>query len=761
MATLKDWARHIRTWREFGKTIYVFFDNDQKSAAPKDARRLLRILTDKAGNRRNRQPLGTLGVIMPRFGAGRTGMPRRASFMLSTPSDARTATLQGILIGAIVIGALYFGREVLLPLALAILLSFILTPPLLLLRRIKLPRVVSVGIVVGAAFAIILALGWVLSREVTQLASDLPSYQYILSEKIKSLREGMPHSPTLERAGEVLSELQRELATPEIEPSAEPKAGPEAERPRDKPLQVEIREREPSGFELYQRIAGTVLPPLATAGIVLLFVVFILHQREDLRDRLIRLFGASDLQRATATLNDAATRLSRYFLSMTAINFSFGALITLALWLMGIPSPIVWGVLAALMRFVPFIGPYIAAAFPILLAAAVDPGWWTVIITAALFLVTEISMGQIVEPLVFGRGTGISPLAVIISTIFWTWLWGPLGLFLAMPITVCLAVLGRHVEGLEFFEVVLGDEPALTPEKSFYQRALSGDAAEATYEVELCLNEQSLESCLDQVALPALKLAEHDARRGLLDEEQAAKIANTVKEMLVNLSDFEPRRWFFALRPQPTTGEEAQGGLGTLAAAEAGEEDEALPVVERDELAPGWVVDEPILCIGGRSALDEAAAAILAEVLKKRGLGAKGLGPEVISAAHIASLGRTEAKLVCLSFLGVGTNPAHIRYLVRRLRRILPQGTAILVCYWSDEGEAPAAKELAKELLEAAGADAYATSLALAVELSMAAAKGELKREEATKGLAQSPIPVRDNKTRRAEKAKTRGEPVH
>ena len=681
-------------------------------------------------------------------------MPPREFFLFSTRSDARPAALQGLLIGAIVIAGLYFGREVLLPLALAILLSFVLTPPLLLLRRIKLPRVVAVGIVVGAAFAIVLALGWVISREVTQLAADLPSYRFALSEKIKSLRESTASSPTLERAGEVLSELQKELATPTRPQPPQPNVGAEAERPDDKPVQVEIREREPTGFELYERIAGTVLPPLATAGIVLLFVVFILLQREDLRDRLIRLFGSSDLRRATTTLNDAATRLSRYFLLMTAINFTFGAFIALALWLIGIPSPIVWGVLAALMRFVPFVGAYIAAAFPILLAAAVDPGWSTVLITAALFLVTELTMGQVVEPLVFGRGTGISALAVIVSTVFWTWLWGPLGLLLAMPITVFLAVLGRHVEGLQFFEILLSDEPALTPEESFYQRALSGDAAEAAYEAELCLTDQSLESCLDRVALPALKLAERDARRGLLDDDQAAKIAATVKEMLADLADFEPRRWFFTVRPKPTE-EDAQGGLATLAVAEEGKEDDVLPAVKREELAPGWVVDEPILCIGGRSALDEAAAAILAEVLKKRGLGAKALGPEEISAAHIASLASTEAKLVCLSYLGLGTSPAHVRYLVRRLRRILPSSTAILVCYWSDADEAPAAKEL----LKAAEADAYATSLPKAVELCMAAAKGELKREETTTEptppAAITPFPVRETAKGREKRAKT------
>lgn len=646
-------------------------------------------------------------------------MPPPSAFPLfSTSSDTRAATLQTLLIAAIVIGALYLGREILLPLALAVLLSFVLTPPLVLLRRIKVPRVIAVAIVVLAAFAVLFALGWLLSREAAQLAADLPSYRHALSQKIRSFRESAPRSPTLEKAGEVLSELEKELATPKEVPPA-PKVGSEAERPEDRPIAVEITEREPTGWEVYQNLAGTLLPPLATAGIVLLFVVFILLQREDLRDRLLRLLGSSDLQRATTTMNDAASRLSRYFLILTTINAIYGAFIAVALWLIGIPSPIVWGVLAALMRYVPFIGSYIAAAFPVILAAAVDPGWQTVLTTLALFVVSELTMGQVVEPLVFGRGTGLSPIAVVVSTVFWTWIWGPLGLFLAMPITLCLVVLGRNVEGLGFLAVMLGDEPALSPEERFYQRALSGDAAEATYQAELCLKDQSLENCLETVVVPGLKLAERDARRGLLDVQQTEKITHTVKEMLDNLSDFEPRRWFSQLRPKAR--EEEETGLASLAAAESGEEEE-LPVVARSELAPGWVVDEPILSIGGRTALDEAAAAVLAEVLKKRGLGTKVLEPDAISAAHIASLAGTEAKLICLSYLGLGTSPAPIRYLVRRLRRILPQGTYILVCYWGENSGMAAAKEM----LQAAEADAYALSFSDAVELCVKAAKGEV-----------------------------------
>ena len=680
---------------------------------------------------------GRFGVPGDRWRPDMT--PRSAFPLLSTPSDARTATLQGLLIATIVVAALYFGRDVLLPLALAILLSFVLTPPLVLLRRLKLPRVLAVGMVVTTAFIIILAIGWLMSREATQLASDLPAYQHTLSEKIKGFREGTAQSKILERAGRILGRLQEQLVEPseEAAPPPEPRPGDAGERPDDKPVPVIIREREPTGTELYRRIAGTLLPPLATAGIVLLFVVFILLQREDLRDRAIRLFGGSDLQRATSTLSDAASRLSRYFLRLVLINFAYGVFVAVALWLIGLPSPIVWGVLAGLMRFVPFIGSYIAAIPPLLVAAVIDPGWSTFFIVLVFFVVGEMTMGQVVEPLVFGRGTGVTPLAVVVSTIFWTWLWGPLGLILAMPITVCLMVLGRHVEGLRFFEVLLGDEPALTPGQSFYQRALSGDAAEATYQAELCLKDQSLQTYLDRVALAGLKLAENDARRNMLDQEQAEKVAGTVKEMLDHLSDFERRRWFARLRPKPEEEEEEQGGLASLAAAENGdEEDEELPVIDRAEFAPGWEVDEPVLCIGGRSVLDEASAAMLAEVLKKRGLGAKALGPEALSAGHITSLAGTEARLICLAYLGLGPGPAHIRYLVRRLRRILPEGTCILVGYWH-EGD----PESVEALLATAEADAYATTLAEAVEFCISAAKGEQKGETEP---PKKPVPAPD-----------------
>ncbi|MFC7692541.1 AI-2E family transporter [Paeniroseomonas aquatica] len=243
-------------------------------------------------------------------------------------------------------------------------------------------------------------------------------------------------------------------------------------------------------MEMLRRVAEPLIGPLATAGIVVILVIFILLYREDLRDRLIRLAGARDLHRTMAAMDDAAYRLSRFFLAQTGMNTAFGLLISGALWLIGVPNPLLWGFVAALMRFVPFIGVFVTVTGPILMALAVDPGWTMLVWVLVLFGVSELLMGQVFEPLVFGHSTGLSPIAVIAAATFWTWLWGPIGLLLAVPLTVCLVVLGRHVERLEFLEVMLGDQPPLDPEETFYQRALAGDASALAEQAERCLKEK-------------------------------------------------------------------------------------------------------------------------------------------------------------------------------------------------------------------------------------------------------------------------------
>ena len=638
----------------------------------------------------------------------KTGFP-----IFASTSPARTTFLQGLLIAAIVVTGLYAGREVLVPLALAILLSFILTPPLLFLRRLRVPRVVGVATLVSAAFLVILAIGWLISREAAQLASEIPRYQSTLTEKISKITRSAADAPAIGTVTRALKELQQELAHPKPDTSVGTVPRPPEEVGEDrKPVPVEIREPEPRPLELFQRLAGTLLPPIATGGIVLLFLIFILLQREDLRDRLIRLFGTSDLQRSTAAINDAAERLSRYFITQLLINSAFGIFIAFGLWLIGVPSPTVWGILAMLMRFVPYVGSFIAAAPPVLLAAIVDPGWTTFLLTVALYIVSELAMGQLVEPVLYGHGTGLSPIAIVLATVFWTWLWGPLGLLLATPLTVVLVVLGRHIEGLQFFDVLLGDEPALTPEQRFYQRLLTGDSAESADQLENCVKEgQQLVSCFDEVALKALQFAQHDAERGMLDEENLERIDATVRELIENLRDLEPQRG-----AQKGTSTELSAGLASLTRIEEREND--LKRLEPDDLAPGWKVDGAVVCIGGRTRLDDAAAALLSEVLEKLGLKPRLLRSEAISPAHIVSLDVTDAKLVCLSYMSIGPSPAHVRYLVRRLRGIVPRGCIILIGYWVTSN----ANGAVKALEQTTEADAYATSLKQACRIIINAA---------------------------------------
>ena len=382
----------------------------------------------------------------------------------------------GILI-ALIVGMLYFGREIFVPIALAILLSFVLAPAVRLLQQLHVPRVLSVTSVVLLAVLLIALIGGVIATQINQLASDLPRYQSTMREKIKSVRGTTLAGSTLERAADVLQDLGKELDKPRdghslTPPSAAPASGQEA-----RPIPVEVRQPPPTALQNLAALISPLLHPLTTSGITIIFVVFILLKREDLRNRLIKLLGSHDLQKTTAALDDGARRLSRLFLTQLALNSAFGVVIGTGLWFIGVPSPALWGILAAVLRFVPYIGAFIAALLPLVLAASVDPDWSMLLQTAALFLIVEPIVGHVIEPLVIGRSTGLSPVAVVVSATFWAALWGPIGLLLATPLTICVVVLGRHVEGLHFLDVMFGDRPALSPSEIFYQRMLAGDPA--------------------------------------------------------------------------------------------------------------------------------------------------------------------------------------------------------------------------------------------------------------------------------------------
>jgi len=603
---------------------------------------------------------------------------------------------------------LYFGREIIIPIALAILLSFVLAPLVGLLQRVRIPRGLAVVSVVIIAFALIFAMGSLLATQLAQLAGDLPRYQSTISEKIQSFRETTAGRGTLERASGMLKDLSKELDKPKEAASALG-VGAGAKGATPKPVPVEVLQPDPGALESLQSLISPLLHPLATTGIIVIFVIFILLQREDLRNRLIRLAGSHDLQRTTAALDDAASRLSRLFLIQLLLNGSFGIVIGIGLWVIGVPSAILWGILAAVLRFVPYIGAAIAAAFPLALAVAVDPTWSMLLWTIALFLVVEPVVGHVVEPMVYGHSTGLSPVAVVASATFWTALWGPIGLVLATPLTVCLVVLGRHVERLEFLDVMFGDRPALSPPEIFYQRMLAGDPTEASEKAEEFLKERSLSSYYDEVALKGLQLAQADAERGALDSERLIKIRDAVSEFANNISERDDRP---PPKINPTTDVEATSAVETVA------EDapyENLPVLRKQDLPPEWQGEHPVLCLAGRSPIDEAAAIMLGQLSTAHGLPARIEAAEALSTANIFRLETAGVAIVCLVYMDA-SGPAHMRYSVRRLRRKLPKATIILGCWMRDMD--PAALE---SLREGAKADLAAASLGGALKLCIEA----------------------------------------
>ncbi len=622
--------------------------------------------------------------------------------------------LLAVVVGVTAVAALYLGREVLVPITLAVLLSFVLAPVVDLLRRLWLGRVPAVLLAVLLALGAILFVGGLIGTQVAGLARDAPSYAATIERKVAAAR-----AYTVGRFSEVMDSLVRELGhagggAEGVAPATVPRAPPPSDEPR--PLPVELREPAASPLEIAERVLSPVLHPLATTGIVLVVAVFVLLQREDLRDRLIRLAGSTDLHRTTTALDDAARRLSRYFLFQLGLNTAFGCVICAGLYAIGVPSPILWGIVAALLRFVPYIGAPLAAALPMALAAAVDPGWSMAVWTAALFLVAEPLMGHVVEPMVYGHSTGLSPVSVIVSAIFWGWLWGPVGLILSTPLTLCLVVLGRHVERLEFLDILLGDRPALTPAESFYQRMLADDPDEALDQAELLLKERSLSSYYDEVALKGLQLAANDANRGVLPPDKLDRFKDAVRSLVADLAGHEDA--------EPSRDEDAD----TPSLAERALPKEAPPGGDAprvDALPPEWRSERAILCIAGRGPLDEAASAMLAQLLGKHGLGAAVVPHETVARGRADSLDAAGVAMACISYLEISGSPAHLRYLLRRLRQRLPPGAPILVGLWP--AEEPVLKD--RELQKAVGADYYTSSLRETVAVCLDVAREKSAKE--------------------------------
>jgi predicted PurR-regulated permease PerM len=534
-----------------------------------------------------------------------------------------------------------FAGAIVQPLVIAALLAFILAPVMRRFRIWGVPKVISALLSVVLTLIVLGALGTTLVMQVRQLADDLPKYENNLRAKIQLLGGAPLTSGVLERATGTLRDLQNELNRADSRPS------PSSDQPdSSKPLPVEIRQPEAKGLEALANLVRPLLSPLATSALVILFLLFLLLQREDIRDRLLRLAGTADLHRSTAALDDAATRLGRFFLMQTMLNSGFGIFIAVALFIIGVPNAVLWGILAGLMRFVPFIGSLIAAFFPVAVAAGADPGWSQALMTAALFIVSEPAAGQIVEPLVYGQRTGLSPVAVVLSTLFWTLLWGPIGLLIATPLTVCLVVLGKHIEGLNFIAVLLGDEPPLLPEERLYHRLLAGDATDAADQAEEELKTRSLSAYYDAVPMKALILAQIDAAEGKLTSEKQQEIRETLDEIVAILSEYRD------------TNPVDEGSNDAASKEEIVSESTSISEDTSEQLESMGNV----LCVASRSSLDEAAAVMLAQILEKRGIAAVVQPVEIARNAKNLKVDAPDAQLVCLSYFGVMAKPAHTKF---------------------------------------------------------------------------------------------------
>lgn len=602
-------------------------------------------------------------------------------------------SLLSLAVAAVVVTALFVAQGVLIPIILAVMLSFVLSPLVTRLGRAGLSRAPAVLVTVLLTFGVIALAVTLLANQAAALATDAPRYIATLQEKIA----GIEIVATTE-----LSSLTRLfLRAPAPAPVSVPLAPPPAlaARPADaaalaaaasaaqgRPVMVEIARTETSPFLVVRTILEPVLGPLETTLIVLIIAIFILVEREDLRDRFIRVAGASDLHRTTAAMDDAGQRLSRYFLSQLAVNGAFGLVIGIGLWALGVPSPAMWGVLAGLLRFVPYIGPILAAVPPIVLAAATAPGWWKAGEVALLFVVVEPLTGYVVEPLLYGHSTGLAPISVIVAAVFWTWIWGPIGLILSTPLTLCLVVLGRHVKALEFLDVLLGDRPALAPVDTVYQRLLAGNPDEVLEKAEGLLQTASLLDYYDDVMLPALTRAAEDEARGALTGDRAVALRRSLRQALDDLNDVA------RLDPKGAPAAPAAGGSP----------DAPEPIVV--------AADGPVACVAGRGPFDDAVSMMLCQVLTRRGVPARVVAHDDVSRERLGALERLDAKVVVLSYLDLSGSTSHLRYLIRRLRQHVP-GVRIVVGLWP-AGEQ--AEDVARR--QAVGADAYAGSLREALE---------------------------------------------
>lgn len=597
---------------------------------------------------------------------------------VSDDTAPRRITLPRLATIAGVAAVLYLAQEVFLPLAIAMLITFALSPLVSALRRRGVPMLGAVLGVVFIAFALIALLGLIMVSQIGELATNLPTFQANILAKVDALKATGGGHGLAARLSDMITAVNAEIGSALPGDSAA------------KPMQVEVVERT-NAWDVLLNLVLPLVSPVATTGLVVVVVIFMLLEREQLRERFIRLVGAHDIHRTTQLLQDAGSRVATYLLIQLLVNTIYAIPIGVGLWLIGIPNAILWGLLTLILRFVPYIGSVLSAAFPLFLAVAVSPDWSALLWTGALFVAVELITSNVVEPWLYGSRTGLSPLAIIVAAIFWTFLWGPLGLVLSTPLTVCLVVLGRHLPQFELFDILLGDEPVLHPHVRLYQRLLAGDAVEATFQAEEELEETALADYYQTTVIPALLQAQDDRDRGVLTAEQEGRVAKVGLTLVDNL-------------------------------AQVAEEERLAPPEEGAPEAPGQGFR--VACVGGRWPLDDASAAMLAQSLGVEGAEARWHGHQALAPSRLASLALDEADCLILCFLDPTPSRASLLH-VRRLKRAAPHlRVGVLVWQMPDTVMVsadqagmfqPVKQEKIKEIQDI-GADFAVTSLDAATE---------------------------------------------
>ena len=565
------------------------------------------------------------------------------------------------------IAALYFTREILIPFAFALALTFLLTPVVTLVERLRVGRAISVFTTILVSVAVAGGVGWIIANQLVDVANQLPLYRQNIQAKIAGFH--LPATGQLSRAAGSVQEIVRELASPGA-PSAGAPAPPSA-------IRVRVVPDATSGLAELRDLGMPALAPLGRAGIVFIFTAFMLLKREDLRNRLLRLAGLGQLNLMTQAIDDASGRISRYLLMLFLVNASFGTLFGLGLYCIGVPNPALWGVVAAILRIVPYVGTTVAATLPIALSLAVFDGWLRPLLVFLLVAGLEMVIANIVEPWLYGAHVGISSLALLVTSVFWAVLWGPAGLILSTPLTVCVVVLGRYVPQLSFLHILLGDDRVLAAEAQIYQRLLAMDQLEAHTIVSEYLKGRPLIELYDSVLIPALSMAEQDRHKGAIDSVREEFLFLSMNEMIAELSEYQ-------LAETP--------GDGSPPVPDAGRP------------------PNRIICLPAHDQADEITAAMLGQILEQKGFAA--LSFPVAGPAHndwLAVLEASPSDVVCISALPpYAFAPA--RAMCKQIRERFPR-LKVVVCIWGFIGDTQ--KAMAR--FDRTQPDRLATSLAEAV----------------------------------------------